>query len=196
MIELIKKSNALFINYLTEVKMKKVFKAAIVVILVIFGCKDSIVENEELARISFQDGTIEGIKTDDDTTTVLKKLGKPAWVGLGDFDGFQFLYENKNQPGIEILIVTFFNRIYGLTPPDFRVTGVTVLNSYDGKSKEGLGIRTSRSEVISKLGNPVLIYDYGEFYYFARTDKKNNVVSFSYDENQKVKSISIDTRTN
>ncbi len=176
--------------------MKLILEAVIIIIIVLYGCEDSSVQPEEEVRINFQEGTIEGVKTDDDTTTVIQQLGKPGRIRLGDVDGFYYEYLSKNQPNKETISVFFINKDYGHFPGDYRVVGITVMNDYDGKSKEGIGIGTTRSEVISKLGNPVAIYEYGEYYYFSRDDGKINTGVFSYDQQQKVKSISVDTRTN
>ena len=176
--------------------MKKVIVVIILAIAFFYSCKDSIVENEDknVGRINFQEGTIEGIKTGDDTTAVIKLLGKPDGIGMGDFDGYIYEYENKNYPGIYILTVTFFNKTLNQHPGEYRVGGVSVLNSYSGKSKEGIGLGSSKTDVVKIFGNPQAVYEYGELYLFTRTDKKNNYVFFTYDGNLKVKSIGMDTR--
>lgn len=176
--------------------MKLIFRTIIIILIVLYGCEDNSVQIEEQARINFQEGTIEGVKTEDDTTAVIQKLGRPDWISMGDFDGFSFCYKDKFLPGKEMIIVTFFNRIFGLNPPDYRVTVASVSNNYDGKSKEGIGVGTSHLEITFKLGNPTIISEYDEHYHFKGADEKINVTSFMYDEERKVKSIGVFTRTN
>lgn len=178
--------------------MKKVIGVIILSIAVFYSCKDSIVENEDtnVGRINFQEGTMDGVKTGDDTTAVIKLLGKPHWIGLGDFDGFDFNYENKQKPGIEILTIQFLNVKKNQHPGDYRVAYIIVENSYTGKSKEGIGIGTNKVDVLKAIGSPVAIYDFGENYRFTRSDKTINNVLISYDNNQKIERISIAIITN
>ncbi len=89
-----------------------------------------------------------------------------------------------------------FKRIFGLNPPDYRITVASVSNNIDGKSKEGIGVGTSHLEITFKLGNPTIISEYDEQYHFKGADEKINVTSFMYDEERKVKSIGVFTRTN
>ena len=180
-------------------KMKNIAFVVLSIILLFvlcYGCKDTIVESEEVGKINFQEGTIENIKTDDDTTAVLKILGEPDWIGLGDIDGFSFCYEAKLFPGREELIVFFVNKNYGKRPGDYRVTGISVMNGYSGKSKEGIGIGSSKADVFKAIGLPSAVYEFGENYLFERNDKKTNYVIITYDENLKVRGIVMDTRTN
>lgn len=180
-------------------KMKNITLVVLSIMLLTFicyGCKDTIVESEEVGKINFQGGTIESIKTDDDTTAVLKLLGKPDWIGLGDIDGFSFCYEAKLLPGHEELIVFFVNKNYGKKPGDYRVTSISVMNGYSGKSKEGIGIGSTKADVVKAIGLPSAVYEYGENYLFERNDKKTNYVIITYDENLKVRGIVMDTRTN
>lgn len=165
-------------------------------IAILGGCEELIVVNGTEPTINFQEGTIEGVKTGDDTTTVIQKLGKPDWIGLGDFDGFSFCYQDKLQHGVAMIVVNFFNKISELNPGDYRVYSVSVSNNYDGKSEEGIGIGTLKFEVLKKLGSPDLVEpDYNfEQYYILRPDQRINVVSFQYNDDSTIKSIGIETR--
>ncbi|NWF88740.1 MAG: hypothetical protein HXY50_04670 [Ignavibacteriaceae bacterium] len=178
--------------------MNKVIKVLIVITALTAGCEEIITEGGIEPTINFQEGTIEGIKTGDDTTTVLQKLGRPDWIRSGDVDGFYYEYADRRQLTQEMISVFFMNRDYNHFPGDYRVAVINVLNNYDGKSKEGIRIGTLKYIVVKKLGNPDLVqpdYNY-EHYYFIRSDSLINVASFLYDENFKIKIISIFTRNN
>lgn len=162
-----------------------------VIMLLILSCKDNPIENVEEPRIILGE-SIEGIHIGDDTTAVIKKLGRPDWTRIGDYDGFSYEYENKNFPGLSILSVTFFNRIYGLSPADYRVAVMTVLNSYNGKSKEGIGIGTKREFVKKILGEPKRIStdDAWEAYFFTNVNSAYDIIFvFYYDSFKQVDSI-------
>jgi len=94
------------------------------------------------------------------------------------------------------MFVTFFNRSYVLNSANYRVNTISVLNNYNGKSKEGIGVHSLRSQVRKKLGMPDLIQpEYNlEQYYFICQDTLKNAATFMYDENQSVRSIGVDTR--
>ena len=178
--------------------MKTILNLLVIAMVILVSCKDSIVENEDknVGRINFHEGTIDGVKTGDDTTAVIKLLGKPHWIGLGDFDGFDFNYEDKQKPGMEIIRVTFFNATLNQHPGDYRVTDISVLNSYSGKSKEGIGLGTTRSEVISKLGLPITIIGDAEVYRLRQNETKTNVINIYYETNKRIKQISLWSQTN
>lgn len=178
--------------------MKKLISVIILTVAVFYSCKDSIVENEDInvGRINFQEGTIDGVKTGDDTTAVIKLLGKPDGIGMGDFDGFDYRYDDKNYPAKEVLIITFTNKTLNQHPGDYRVSSVDVLNSYTGKSKEGIGLGTSRSEVISKLGSPTTIIGDAEVYHLRQSGTKTNIINIYYETNKGIKQISLWSQTN
>lgn len=169
--------------------MNRIIQIIILITFLIFGCEESIVENEVTPRIDFQEGTIEGVKTDDDTTMVIQKLGKPDWIGLGDLDGFIYNYENKNQPRVAIIMVVFMNKSIGSTSSDFRVISIWIQNSYDGKSKEGIGIGVKRVDVNLLLGNPKTIFEDQDVYEFYLSRTKKNIITFYYNQEQKIKII-------
>lgn len=162
-----------------------------VIMLLILSCKDNPTENVEEPRIILGE-SIEGIHIGDDTTTVIKKLGRPDWIGLGDFDGFTYDYDNKKYPGVPNLTITFYNKIYGLIPAEYFVTGITAHSVYTGKSKEGIGIGTKREFVRKILGEPKRIStdDAWEAYFFTNVNSAYDIIFvFYYDSFKQVDSI-------
>lgn len=171
--------------------MKLIFKAVVIIIVLLYGCEDNSVQSEEDARINFQEGTIEGVKTGDDTTTVIQKLGMPDWVGIGDLDGFIYNYENQGQPGIAVIMVTFMNKSSDSSSPDYRVISIWAQNSYEGKSREGIGINTLRADVNTILGEPKTTSETTDVYEFSIQTTKINIITFIYDQDQKIRIIII-----
>ena len=92
-------------------------------------------------------GTIDGIGIGDDTTAVIAKLGRPNFIGRGDFPGVQLEYNKGEHAGLLISIVTEGDGPRGTSL-------VTILESYVGRSEEGIGVGSLRDEVIGHLGVP------------------------------------------
>lgn len=162
-----------------------------VIMLLILSCKDNPIENVEEPRIILGE-SIEGIHIGNDTTAVIKKLGRPDWIGLGDFDGFTYDYDNKKYPGVPNLTITFYNKIYGLIPAEYFVSGITAHSVYTGKSKEGIGIGTKKEFVKRILGEPEYIgaNDDWATYRFTRSNTLYDIsFMFYYDSLMQVKII-------
>ncbi|NWF88203.1 MAG: hypothetical protein HXY50_01940 [Ignavibacteriaceae bacterium] len=171
-------------------------KTIIFAAILLTGCEEIITEGGIEPTINFQEGTIEGVKTGDDTTTVIQKLGRPDWIGIGDLDGFTYNYENSKIPGITIIKVVFMNKSIETTSPDFRVISIWAQNSYDGKSIEGIGIGTKRIDVKYLLGTPKNTIDDLDVYEFSISSTKTKIISLYYGQDQRIQIIIISAKSN
>ncbi len=124
-----------------------------VLVFMIWGCDSNVSEPDppeeppmEDPRIVFGE-TIDGILIGDDTTAVIEKAGIPDEIQRGDFAGVAFLYNEGDYAGLVVTIATE-------TEDNNGVQGVGAWPPYVGKSKEGIGLGSTRSEVIEQLGDP------------------------------------------
>lgn len=105
-------------------------------------------EEPEDARIIFG-RSIEGLEVRDDSSKVRHLLGQPTYTTTGDFDGEVRVYEEGRLEKTEVCI------LFGNPPSIFSgVCAVKVLAPYDGKTADGVGIGTVRTEALEKLGPP------------------------------------------
>ncbi|KAB2848493.1 MAG: T9SS type A sorting domain-containing protein [Ignavibacterium sp.] len=101
----------------------------------------------EKARIIMYE-SIEGIRLGDDSLSVIEKLGEPSHIEYPNFNGYTLVYQRGAIGNVEIVRVDLY-------PVDSAsVVAISVEGSYIGKTKEGVGLGTSRDEVISKIGYP------------------------------------------
>lgn len=120
---------------------------------------------------------IEGVRVWDDSSTVIRKLGKPSQIIGSDLDCML-----KYQTGMQVII--------SRTP----LLGIGMINMmvaapYKGRSKEGIGIGTERDYVLSKLGGPDVTSSVG-MYTADHYHYEKNFFSIEYIDN-KVQSISM-----
>lgn len=123
---------------------------AIAGLLLLVGC-DSLFDSDEDtlvedARIVFGEN-IEGVQIGDDSLAVVQKLGTPSGIGIGDFEGWIFFYEEGDLNQTEITIFRE-NRLAS------GVINMCVYSPYPGETKDGVGIGTSRNLALQKLGQP------------------------------------------
>ena len=119
------------------------------IFLAIYACKNIPTqsnENTDTSRIVFGK-SIEGVFIGDDSLTVIKKLGQPTYIQDGDFNGYIFNY-TEGKLNFTYLFVSN-DPALGL-----GVIGITVEGSYQGKSKDSIGIGSERNFVQSKIGMP------------------------------------------
>lgn len=93
-------------------------------------------------------GCIEGVEIGDDSATVVAKLGEPTrYCGLDFCDLPTFFYSDLDDPRRRdsILVALDTNKLVG---------SVFALNGYMGRTREGVGLGTPRSEALARLGIP------------------------------------------
>lgn len=147
---------------------------------VLSSCNDFLLDSDNNYRIVFGNN-IERVKIHDDSSTVIRKLGRPTSIGIGDFRGYIFDYEEDDLNFTHLIIMEDPLLAYG-------VISMSVEAPYSGKSKEGIGIGSDRDYVLNKLGTPYMTqsdssnikdtYKF-EFNYFSidYTNKKANRIS-------------------
>ncbi|MEI7905779.1 MAG: hypothetical protein WCI84_00330 [Bacteroidota bacterium] len=123
---------------------------------------------------------IEGVQIGDDSSTVVRKLGKPSYIGDGDMNGYIFQYTEGRLAYTFVTISK--DPLFGL-----GTISVSLEGPYAGKTKDGIKIKCEREFVLGKIGVPdtsfagsPLTYD---IYYFNK-----NGFTFTY-ENQIVHRI-------
>lgn len=105
------------------------------------------------ARISFGK-SIDGVEIGMDSSAVIDRLGRPHYIGMGDFEGviFAYVYPSPDGPGYrDSLEVTIFTN-----PNDanYGVGGITLRGPYSGRTVDGIGIGSSRDVALNALGAP------------------------------------------
>ncbi len=101
-------------------------------------------QGEQQARIIFGK-SIDGVEISDDTTTVIRKLGEPSGFAYPDYAGEIYLYVEDNFVFIEILISYILPH---------GVMNLSISYPYSGKTVDGVGIGTPRSDALNALGPP------------------------------------------
>ena len=119
--------------------------------LLLSGCALLLGEGEgaEEAEIVFGE-SIEGITIGDDSSEVVQQIGEPVEVASNELPVLTYRYgEASTEPldGLEVEIGTGRIAVEG-------VVGVCAYAPYDGQTEEGVGIGTSRREVLERLGEP------------------------------------------
>lgn len=101
-------------------------------------------DQEKQARIIFGK-SIEGVVIGDSESEVIRHLGEPSGTILPDYAGIIYIYIEDNS---EMIWVTI-SHIEPLGVIEFRV-----YYPYGGKTADGVGIDTPRSEAVKLLGQP------------------------------------------
>ncbi len=96
--------------------------------------------------------SIDGVKAGDDSLTVIEKMGKPNSIYDADLNGYIFAYISDGNPHARLYIVLLIDPIF--TSSRTAVIFIEADYPYKGKTKEGVGIGMSRSDVLKLLGNP------------------------------------------
>ena len=125
--------------------MQLTMKGVFLVFFFVAGCAKSIEPNTSLARIIINDN-IDGVKLGDDYTTVIQKIGEPSSTVFPGRPAVMFVYNEGVHATMSIIIYQ------NATPSGVR--SITVSSPYQGKTQEGIAVGSSRSYVLSKLGNP------------------------------------------
>ncbi len=107
-------------------------------------CGCGLIDPADDARIIVAE-SIDDVRLGDDTTAVIRKLGRPDYIGLGDFAGVIYDYTTGAHAGMSV-------SIWYVTPKGARSIGVSA--PYTGTTRSGIGIGTTRSRVIEVLGVP------------------------------------------
>lgn len=107
--------------------------------------------------------SVDGVKVGDSTGTVVRKLGQPSSIILGDFPGFMYEYTQSEHAGMFVTISTdsSFGGLVG-------VVYVKVVSPYSGTTKDGVGIGTSRDIARKFLGSPNSSGDNFDLYEFDK----------------------------
>jgi hypothetical protein len=90
---------------------------------------------------------IEGVDFGDSKEEVIQKLGEPDYTQPADLAGERFSYNTDGNIALEFTVST--DPAIGL-----GVIGMQAYPAYDGKTADGIGTGSSRSEVIEVLGQP------------------------------------------
>jgi hypothetical protein len=141
------------------------------------GCNNTNEPNESSPDPTIVFGeSIAQVQIGDDSSLVVRKLGKPTGIGHPDFKGVILDYTE----GIfsKTSVVVSHDPGSGL-----GVIAMSIDSPYTGKSKEGIGINSERDFVISKLGLPDTTTGYDIYYYpkntFIITYAKQRIVKIS-----------------
>jgi hypothetical protein len=126
---------------MTDSKMKKqhVF---ILLLSVTFMSGCSLLADGDDARVVFGE-SIDDVVIGDDTTRVVKKLGRPDGILIGDFPGVIYEYTSGRHAGLSLGIWTAEG-----------VRGVQAASPYEGSTSSGIGIGTARTRLHQILGQP------------------------------------------
>jgi hypothetical protein len=110
------------------------------------GCSGGVEPDPLFGRI-IVNKSIDGVEMGDDTTTVIQKLGHPSFIGYGDFPGVAFQYSEGVHAGLSLVIFDPFATPNG-------VTSISVLEPYQGRTSNGVGLGMDRNSVLARLGSP------------------------------------------
>ncbi len=113
-------------------------------LLLLGGCSLFSASEDDEARIIFG-VSIDNVEIGDHAKAVRGKLGEPDEIVLGDFAGKIFSYTQGKYNGIQMMIHD---------DDEKGVLFVSIDPPYSGTTREGIGIGTSRSEVLEKFGQP------------------------------------------
>lgn len=110
-------------------------------------------DSRDDARIRFGK-SIDGVEIGMDSSAVINRLGRPHYIGIGDFYGviFSYVYPSPDGPGYrDSLEVTIFTN-----PNDanYGVGSISVRGPYSGRTGDGIGIGSSRDVALNALGAP------------------------------------------
>jgi len=119
-------------------KMKKL----LFLVLIIAGCDQGVESDKMLGRIAIDDN-VDGVRLGDDSIAVTQKLGNPNSVVLPATPSMIYMYTEGIHATMSVVI--YYNK---------GVTQISVSPPYQGKTWDGIGIGSSRTYVISKLGDP------------------------------------------
>jgi hypothetical protein len=114
------------------------------IILLSGGCNSPLNQGNDDARIVLGK-SIDKVEIGDDSTTVIRKLGEPDEIAIGDYPGYFYMYTQGKYTGIHVTI------------HDDDEKGVQVVSArspYSGVTDADIGIGTSRETVLQFLGNP------------------------------------------
>jgi hypothetical protein len=95
---------------------------------------------------------IEGVRIGDDSATVVRKLGRPTVIRGDDFEGGIFIYAEDTKYNLMWVAISK-DAALGL-----GVIYLHVYEPYNGTTKDGVGIRTSRREALRFLRSPDTTY--------------------------------------
>lgn len=121
-----------------------IVRATFAVFIFALTCGCGLVDSGEDARIVLDDN-IDDVQIGDDTTAVIRKLGRPDHIGLGDFAGVIYEYTTGAHAGMSV-------GIWYVAPKGARAIGVSA--PYSGTTTHGIGVGTERSRVVRLLGVP------------------------------------------
>ncbi|MFZ1288903.1 MAG: hypothetical protein WAR79_02345 [Melioribacteraceae bacterium] len=163
--------------------MKRLRIIIILFLVNILGCSETSPTEEKLGngRISLK-GNIENITIGMDSLSVINKLGEPDYYGIADIiiENIILGYQIDENGSLEI---SLFNDY--LVDSIFTVFQVKVRLEYLGTTENGIGIGSSKQEVIKFLGNEITYNVPKEYCEF------NTRFIFSYNEQDIVDQIAM-----
>jgi len=168
-------SNAVMRNKYSQLKKNKNMKILTRTQLILFlfllaGCNVINSDDQEQSRIILGE-SIDGVKIGDNTKTVIDKLGQPDEILMGDFAGYIYNYKNGIHAGLGVSI---------LSEQGKGVSSIGISKPYSGKTISGIGIGSSRENVIQLLGKPTQSGEGAE---------KGNTIDFYYYEKNKLRFV-------
>lgn len=96
--------------------------------------------------------SINGIEIEDDSATVIRTLGSPSKMGIGDYDGYTFVYAIDGSDAIDVTIS--HDPALGT-----GVISMSIFSVYPGMTEGGIGIGSPRGETLKALGAPDVTED-------------------------------------
>jgi len=153
--------------------------------LLLWSCSEtSITEETDIGngRINLN-GSIEGIEIGMDSSSVINILGKPDYEGIADI-GIKNIILGYQTDEHGDLMITLFDDFH--VDSTFAVYGITVRLQYLGTSKNGLGIGSTKQDVLRLLNTETI--------YYVPEEKSNfnTMFLFSYNDQDRVQQISMD----
>ena len=125
--------------------MKHLEILIILILILLISCKESPSENEKIVGNGRLDinGSIDSVNIGDLPERVIQLWGEPTYWIDGDFDGFGYGYDFGQ--------VTFWK-----IPVDsiYTVTFIQLNSNYEGETLEGIGMGSSRTDVLDYLRPP------------------------------------------
>jgi len=151
-------------------------KNLLFLVLIIAGCDQGVESDKMLGRIAIDDN-IDGVRLGDDSISVTQKLGNPNSIVLPATPSMIYMYTEGIHANKSVVI--YYKK---------GVTQISVSPPYQGKTWDGIGIGSSRTYVISKLGMPS-----GEIQDYDRYVFEKSILLIHYDS-VFVHSLSMDAK--
>lgn len=158
---------------------------SILYLLLFCSCSETSL-NEETdignSRINLN-GRIENIVIGMDSISVINELGEPDYYGYAEIQINNIIlgYNTDEDGALEITLFEDF-----VVDSSFAVMGVRVRREYLGSAQNGLGIGSTKQEVLRLLNTET------SYYVPEGLCNFNTVFLFSYDDKDKVDQISMD----